>query len=171
MSFASNLRSYAAVGDTGEMAIEAAAGMEVSNQSYSRIAGWVFNSQLPPIGGNPAPPWLWVGPNIVGEDPNFGHYGPTSRQIDLVIYAAKNYLPCWSSGNEVTDSGPPPSTPPNPPVTYWRVSGPTTITTSTTFHPPDGGNPPIGFDTLKQQGVAKNNFVVGAVEDIGVFCN
>jgi hypothetical protein len=166
MSFASNLRSYASVGDTGEMAIEAAAGMEVSNHSYSRIAGWVYNSQLPLIGGNPAPPWLWIGPDIVGEDPSFGHYGPTSRQIDLVIYAAKHYLPCWSAGNEVTDFGPTPSTPPNPPVTYWRLSGPTTITTSTTFHPPDGGNPLTGFDTLKQQGVAKNNFVVGAVEGI-----
>jgi Subtilase family len=159
MSFGANLRAYAAVGDTGEMATEAAAGMRVSNHSYSRVAGWLFNASLPTIGGQPAPPWLWNGPDIVGEDPNFGHYGPTSRQIDLVVYDARRYLPCWSSGNEVTDTGPAAG------AVYWRVNG-ANISTSNTAHPPDGGANGAGFDTLKQQSTAKNNLVVGAVADI-----
>lgn len=159
VSFGAFLRAFAAVGDTGEMASEAAAGMCVSNHSYGQRTGWVFFTGLPNIGGSPPPPWLWFGPDIAGEDPNFGYYSSVSRGIDLVVYDAKRYLPVWAAGNDAIDTGPAPG------ATYWRFIGGNTIAPSTTLHPADGGA--VGSsDTLVAQSAAKNNLVVGAVGDL-----
>ena len=133
--------------------------MRVSNHSYGRTTGWLFFQGLPPINGQPAPPWLWVGPDVAGEDPNFGYYSTISRGIDLVVYDARTYLPVWAAGNDATDTGVAAGT------AYWRIVNGNQITPSTTQHPADGGSPG-GSDTLLAHSMAKNSLVVGAAGDI-----
>jgi hypothetical protein len=177
MAFAAVLAAYGSAGDIAEMMAAGATGLQLSNHSYSRRFGWLR------LGNS----WFWLGPDDDGEDPRFGLYTQQSREIDIVAYENPYYLSLWSSGNEGTDIGPVNSTGVIPAGTqYTRVhdddqDGNFTAETVTTNHPPDSGDPlpgatpifftgigfrPVGIasDTLKS--AAKNNLMVGAVDDL-----
>ena len=177
-AFSSAIAAYDAVGDIGEMSLAVAAGLELSNHSYSLVSGWRFLSSYG---------WVWWGRDIIGEDPRFGIYTAHSRQVDLLVYESNYYLPLFSSGNEVTEAGPVNAAGVIPPGTvYWRAVDtngdgvPDQLVADDTQHPSDGGVPlpgstppfpnwpPIGpgFDTVKPRGCAKNNLAVGAIEDV-----
>lgn len=178
-AFAADIDAFDAVADTGEMAIAASQGLELSNHSYSLRAGWVF---LSGVG------WTWFGRDVAGEDPQFGIYTELSRQIDLLVYESDSYLPVFSSSNEIGNFGPVDATGTIPAGQfYWRAADtdndgiPDTLFWVNTSHPPDGGNPlpgsaspipgvlpplGVGFDTIKPRACAKNNLVVGAISDV-----
>jgi hypothetical protein len=180
-AYQSTLRAYTATNDIGEMAAAAAAGLRLSNHSYSQVAGWRFISGLG---------WVWFGSIGAGEDARFGIYERESRQIDLVAYEAKNYLSVYSSGNEASDFGPVSNTNGLIPAgtSYWRAVDdngdgiPDRVVSDTVTHPSDGGLPQpastippnaagfpklgLGFDTLKPSSVAKNNLAIGAIDDV-----
>ena len=178
-AFAADIDAFDAVADTGEMAIAASQGLELSNHSYSLRAGWVFLSGFG---------WTWFGRDVVGEDPQFGIYTELSRQIDLLVYESDGYLPVFSSSNEIGNFGPVDGTGTIPAGQfYWRAADtdndgiPDTLFWVNTTHPPDGGNPSpgsaspipgvlpplgVGFDTVKPRACAKNNLVVGAISDV-----
>ncbi|MEN8693519.1 MAG: S8 family serine peptidase [Akkermansiaceae bacterium] len=167
MAYEAQLEAYGSANDFSEMLAAGVSGMELSNHSYSQRYGWIGSD-------------IWLGPAASGEDPRFGLYGVQSKQIDVVAYESPHYLTVWSSGNEGSDLGAAPGT------LYQRIhddNGDGIFTVSgfiNTPHPPDCGHPlpgatgandlgvplGLGFDTLKASGVAKNNLVVGAIEDL-----
>ena len=167
MAYETQLKAYGSAHDFPEMLAAGVGGMELSNHSYSQRYGWLGSG-------------IWLGPAAAGEDPRFGLYGEQSKQIDVVAYESPHYLTVWSSGNEGSDLGAASG------AFYRRIhddNGDGIFTISgfiNTPHPPDGGNPlpgatggndvgvplGLGFDTLKASGVAKNNLVVGAIEDL-----
>jgi hypothetical protein len=178
-AFTANIDAFDSIGDTGEMAIAASQGLELSNHSYSLAVGWVF---LEGFG------WTWFGRDIAGEDPQFGIYTELSRQVDLLVYESDTYLPVFSSSNEIGNFGPVDASGTIPPGTvYWRAEDtdgdgiPDTLFGDDTPHDPDGGNPQpgsaspipgflpplgVGFDTVKPRASAKNNLAVGAISDV-----
>lgn len=81
----------------------------------------------------------WTGDNSISEseDYRFGFYGNSSRTVDAIAYSAPYYSIFKSAGNDRGNSG----------------SGP---------FPPDGP-----FDCISDWGVAKNVFVIGAVQKNG----
>lgn len=176
-SYQATLEAYAAPDDFSEMATEAAGGLELSNHSYSRVAGWRIYLNN----------WFWFGPvATAGEDAVFGLYDFESRNLDIIAYEAQTFLSIHSSGNEAADFGPVSSVAGiiapgqaylvpedvNPIDGFFDVS--------TVTHPSDSGLPLAGsvpytvdepnigpgFDTIKPSSVAKNNLSIGAVNDI-----
>jgi hypothetical protein len=81
----------------------------------------------------------WTGDNSISEseDYRFGFYGNSSRTVDAIAYSAPYYSIFKSAGNDRGNSG----------------NGP---------FPPDGP-----FDCISDWGVAKNVFVIGAVQKNG----
>lgn len=176
--FDADIAAYDSVGDIGEMGLAVAAGMELSNHSYSLRSGWLFDRTYG---------WIWFGRDIAGEDPRFGIYTAHSRELDILVYESETYLPIFSAGNEVTHWGPIDATGIIPPNTYYWFPLDTdgdgiidTLQWINTVHPSDGGAPlpgatppypnwpPVGpgYDTLKPRACAKNNLAVGAIEDV-----
>jgi hypothetical protein len=145
MAYQANLQAYEWTNDLSEMAIAAAAGMEISNHSYGYITGWYT-----PDGST----WTWYGDLSVStnEDYNFGFYGPEARDWDQVAFDAPNYLIVKSSGNDRGDfySGG---------HRHYGVSG-----TFFDSHDADGGS--TGYDCISYMGVAKNVLTVGAVYEV-----
>lgn len=177
-AFEAEIAAYDSVGDIGEMSLAVSAGLELSNHSYSMVAGWLFDSTYG---------WLWFGRDVAGEDPRFGMYTSHSRELDILVYESETFLPLFSAGNEVTHWGPINATGTIPPNTYYWFPLDTdgdgiidTLQWINTVHPSDGGAPlpgatppyqnwpPVGpgYDTLKPRACAKNNLAVGAVEDV-----
>ena len=85
--------------DEGEMALAAFrnGGILLSNHSYGFITGWSYNSN-----GF----WYFYGPNGYDVDPGFGYYGTDAKDVDEIMYNAKNYLVVRAAGNNRTENGP-----------------------------------------------------------------
>lgn len=149
MSPAAILRSWDYDGDLSEMPVAAAAGMRISNHSYSPATGWVSSGGL----------WFWYGDVSVNavEDYGFGFYGAAAQAFDEIAYAAPGYLIVGSAGNNRVDYGPGPGGQ----HYVWNGSG---WSSSTDTRDPDGGV--SGYETIPWQKNAKNVLSVGAVEDI-----
>ena len=177
-AYNAEILAYDSVGDIGEMILAVAAGLELSNHSYSSRSGWIYNSTYG---------WIWIGRDVAGEDPTFGIYTYQAREIDLLCYMSETYLPLFSSGNEVTEPGPVNLSGVIPVGTlYWRAVDSDgdgivdQVVSDNTTHPSDAGTPLSGatppyqgwpaigpgFDTCKPRACAKNTLAVGAIEDV-----
>ncbi|MEQ9657561.1 S8 family serine peptidase [Fulvivirga sp.] len=80
--------------DLGNMAMEAAKGLILSNHSYGVMLGWDFQNGS----------WQWFG----GEsdvDLRFGHYSNNSKALDNIAFNAPNYTIVRSAGNDRSDVG------------------------------------------------------------------
>ncbi len=135
--------------DLAEMAAAAAAGLRVSNHSYSPVAGWRMA-----LGQ-----WYWHGdPSISAtEDWAFGYYDDEARDLDQLAFDAPGYLIVASAGNNRADYGPGSGG-------EHGVWDGTQWIPSTDTREPDGG--PDGYDSLPRSKNAKNTLVVGAVDDL-----
>jgi hypothetical protein len=138
--------------DLAEMALRASEGVQVSNHSYSSIAGWLNNYRND---GR----WAWFGDaeDNSQEDREFGIYDAGGRAWDNLVYNAEYYLPVKSAGN---DRGEGPSA---QPAQHWEVQGGAWKLVNT-VREKDGGAE--GYDCIPSYGNAKNILTVGAVEDI-----
>ncbi|MEZ5083764.1 MAG: S8 family serine peptidase [Bacteroidales bacterium] len=136
MSYKATLKAWDWNNDLSEMASAAAAGMEISNHSYSFGGGW----------DNGTGTWVWGGNSSISptEDYKFGFYDNLSRQADIVAFNAPNYLITVSAGNQ-------------------RGEGPSNA--GQNGNPEiDGGED--GFDCLSRgYSVSKNVLTVGAVRE------
>jgi hypothetical protein len=148
MSYEANLSAYDWDLDDAEMAAAAAGGLQVSNHSYGRVAGWRARGS-----------WYWYGDLDVSsvEDYGFGFYGSLPQTYDQISYGAPHYLIVKSAGNNRNDVGPAPGS-----GHYHSDNGQWVWATDT--HDPDGGS--IGYDCIPWRGNAKNILTVGAVHDI-----
>ncbi|WP_165954229.1 S8 family serine peptidase [Seongchinamella unica] len=130
----------------------AAAGLLVSNHSYSIAAGWIPYGQAEPDN------WWWIGGDG-DEDPNFGYYDEEARELDQIANAAPYYLMVKAAGNDRWDIGPEAG------ETYTIVDQDgISQGTSTQQRPADCGQ--TGYDCLPGAVVAKNILTVGAVNDV-----
>jgi hypothetical protein len=139
--------------DLAEMAGEASRGLLVSNHSYGYIRGWVDLGD-----------WYWFGDTAISEteDYLFGFYSGTSRDIDELLYAAPNYLPVLSAGNDRNDFSPGAV-----PHYYWDARA-QKWSLSTKLRDNDGGL--YGYDCLANgPAVAKNTLTIGAVEPVAEY--
>ena len=161
MAGEASLQSYDWFDDSGEMANAAAAGLALSNHSYSYIVGWQ-------LGYEPDRPndWYWFGDISVSttEDYRFGFYDTTASDWDSIAVNAPTYLIVAAAGNDRWDDGPSSDTekywwwnPASPKYNKWEE-------TTLAQHP---RNPDGDYDCLPGgPQVAKNALVVGAVDDI-----
>ncbi|MFC1733881.1 S8 family serine peptidase, partial [candidate division KSB1 bacterium] len=156
MAFEATLTAYDWNSDETEMATEAAAGMEVSNHSYSHITGWEYDCNADGL-------WCWYGVVSVSttEDYRFGFYSSYSEDLDDLMYDAPYYLSVWSSGNDRNDY------PASQPTTHWYHNGSSWVTTSLVTRDNDGGS--TGYDCIGSYGTAKNVLTVGATEDVASY--
>ncbi|OYU97244.1 MAG: hypothetical protein CFE21_02840 [Bacteroidetes bacterium B1(2017)] len=90
--------------DNTEMSSAAAAGMLVSNHSYSQISGWQYDTDLAR--------WeFWGDPSVSSvEDYKYGFYDNISAQWDQITVNYPNYLPFVAAGNDRGEPGTIPST-------------------------------------------------------------
>lgn len=145
-----NIYTYDFNNDIAELASEASDGSTVSNHSYGTLSGWRYDytSEV----------WYWYGDIglSTAEDVKFGFYNTKSRDVDFIHYYAPKYLMVKSAGNERDDG------PEIQPVDHlvWDDNW----VSSQLIHEPDGGSD--GYECLSHMAVAKNNIVVGAVEDV-----
>ena len=145
MAFAAQVQARDLQLDLGEMTGAVGTNhMRLSNQSYGQIAGWYYDA-----GGGV---WDWFGyANISAtQDPAFGNYTTNSSGFDSLIQGAPTYLQVWAAGNDQGEA------PPVQPTNHIERTGPTT-----TYRPTDGDQG--GYDTMSQQGCAKNVLTVGAI--------
>ena len=153
MAPAANLQAWDWNNDLTEMADAAAAGLLVSNHSYSIAAGWIPYGQAEPDN------WWWIGGAANNEDPNFGYYDSEAQALDQIANTAPHYLIVKAAGNDRWDIGP------NPGETYTIVDqNGVSQGTSTQQRPADCGQ--TGYDCLPGSVVAKNILTVGAVNDV-----
>ena len=149
MAPAATLDCYDWDADLAEMAAAAAAGMRVSNHSYSATAGWRMSQGQ----------WYWHGDPAISEteDYGFGFYGTDAQAVDELAYDAPGYLIVVSAGNNRADYGPGSGGE----HAIWDGDKwvPSTVTRD-----PDGGL--SGYDSLPWSKSAKNPLVVGAVNDL-----
>lgn len=126
--------------DINEMATQARAdqaSLIISNHSYGLVQGW--NCSTPTS-------CTWFGtPSIsTQEDWRFGFYTNTSRSLDETAFNAPYYSIFWAAGNDRDDTN------------TSGIGG---------TNPPDG-NGGTGFDSMSQEGCAKNVFTIGAIAKI-----
>ena len=162
-----DLWSYGWTNDLSEL--EAAAStIAASNHSYAYTRGWTYTYRNGPNGLKYY--GMWYGRRDLGdEDQDFGKYDSETQSLDATLYDNPDVLSVWAAGNErgedwadldpwyYTRFGP------NPDDWDWRrVDDP--------VHPapPADGSHDGGYDTLPQMQAAKNNLVVGAIDDIVV---
>jgi len=137
-----NLRSYFWDNDLNEMANEASptqTSLLISNHSYGLIQGWNCSS---------ATNCTWFGnPSISTiEDWRFGFYTQVAKGIDEVAFNAPYYSIFWAAGNDRDD------------VNFPNTGGSNPA-------PPDG-NSGTGFDSMGQEGTAKNILTIGAIAKV-----
>lgn len=140
MAGRASLISYFWDNDISEMAAQARpdqASLILSNHSYGLIQGW--NCTTPTT-------CVWTGTPSIStvEDWRFGFYTNTSRSLDETAFNAPFYSIFWAAGNDRDDG---------------NTSG------SGGTNPPDG-NGGTGFDSMSQEGCAKNIFTIGAIGKI-----
>lgn len=135
--------------DLAEMAAAAAAGLRVSNHSYSPSAGWRSSWGQ----------WYWHGDVGISatEDYGFGFYGEDARALDEIAHGAPGYVIVASAGNNRIERGP--GTGGDHAIWNGVEWEPSTATRD-----PDGGA--TGYDTIPWSKNAKNVLVVGAVDDV-----
>ncbi len=128
MGYNGELDAYEWNSDETEMATAAAAGMEISNHSYSTAAGYYQYYQ-----------WIWMAMGIgygtstsisTQEDYQFGFYDSFAQNWDQIAYNAPYYLIVKSAGND-------------------RGEGPSNAVT----YPVDGY--PDGYDCIAHQALSK----------------
>jgi hypothetical protein len=135
--------------DNSEIALEAA-GLLISNHSYSIISGWNFNSAQNR--------WEFYGRPNEDEDYKFGYYSTDAQELDSIAYNAPFYLIVKSSGNNRGETGPAVGEP------YFRFNAQNQMTAA--------GNRPASissndsYGTITWDGNAKNILTVGAVRGI-----
>lgn len=151
MSYASTIAAYDWDDAQTEMALAAAAGMNISSHSYGFITGWRWVS----------PDWYWYGDTDISEveDYGFGYYGARAQEWDQIAYDAPYYTICKSAGNERNDDGPDPGG-----GHYVWDNDIEDWVWSTTVRNADGWD--SGYDTVSWFTTAKNIITVGAIEDI-----
>lgn len=152
MSFAGSADSYDWQHDDTEMTAAAAAGLLLSNHSYTYLTGWNYDE-----GANV---WYWYGDVDVStvEDYGFGLYAAPTRAWDQLAAAAPYYLICQAAGNDRNHWGP------GAGAGHYYYQRGTGWTWSTAFRQADGADG--GYDTIPYRGNAKNVLTVGAVADI-----
>jgi hypothetical protein len=126
--------------DINEMATQARAdqaSLIISNHSYGLIQGWNCTSPTS---------CTWFGTTSIStqEDWRFGFYTNSSRSLDETAFNAPFYSIFWAAGNDRDDTN------------ISGVGG---------ANPPDG-NGGTGFDSMSQEGCAKNIFTIGAIGKI-----
>ncbi len=144
MAYAAQVQAWDLRTDVGEMTRSVGTNhMRLSNQSYSSIAGWYY------YGGGL---WVWYGyPNVSAtQDPTFGNYTTNSVGYDSLVQGAPTYLQVWAAANDQGEA------PPIQPTNHLERTGYTT-----TYRPADGDQG--GYDTISDQGCAKNVLTVGAI--------
>lgn len=154
MVFAATIDSYDWDSDGSEMAAAAATAagqydtkLYLSNHSYGYSYGWRYD------GG-----WIWTGTGTDQNayDPDFGQYSSLSVNMDVIAYNAPYYLIFWAAGNENNDG-------PNNGNTV--TIGAASVTYDSSIHPQNDGNYRNGFETIGDNGIAKNLITVGAAND------
>ena len=159
MAWAADLDAHEWTDDEGEMAAAAAAGLTISNHSYSFLRGWYENT------GFFNPGWYWYGDSTVSEteDYRFGFYDDLSVSLDDLANAAPDYLVVVAAANDRNDNVPAPGT-----EHYYYHYGEGKWKLSTKVRDADGGI--LGWDCLPNgKQTAKNALVVGAVEDVAAY--
>ncbi len=154
MSFQGNLDAFDWDFDTAEMAEAAIEGIRVSNHSYGYRAGWdcCLMGNLIWWGDNRLPP------NVA--DPYFGHYDDVAAEWDDIAFNAPQYLMVKAAGNARLFG------PPFQPFAHYEFDYENNFQpfVTNTVRPLNGA--PLGHDTLTDSANAKNNLVVGAVNDV-----
>ena len=151
MSYGAKLQSSDFFSDTSEMMTAVGTSrMRLSNHSYGRTTGWYQD-----IGGN----WYWYGTSEIStnQDPKFGLYNSTSSNLDYITYSAPTYLTVWAAGNSVSNG------PSVQPVNHFEQLLSGQVVYTNWVHPLDGGGSLGGYDTILEQGAAKDVLTVGAV--------
>jgi hypothetical protein len=136
--------------DASEMAGEAA-GLLLSNHSYSYLAGWVQNE----VQNNR---WEFYGEVGATEDYKFGYYGPDAQLLDSIAYNAPYYLIVKSAGNNRDMNGPAVG------ETYYRRNSQGQMINAGAR--PEGISSNDGYDIISLDVGAKNILTVGAVNPI-----
>lgn len=140
-AYGASLESYDNVLDYEEMADAAAAGMHFSNHSYGVISGWIRDQRTFTFGapfGQLTLEWRWMGRATGTEDPGWGLYERSARQLDVLTNAQPYYLPVYAAGNfnQLGQTGPVDS-----------VTGTTAPTTY--YYRIHDDNPPYGPNNLE----------------------
>ncbi|MBW6498185.1 MAG: choice-of-anchor J domain-containing protein [Bacteroidales bacterium] len=151
MAPAANLHVYDFGNDEEEMIQAAASGALLSNHSYGRPTGWLFQTNQ----------WWWYGDTRISStiDYKFGYYGDETRVRDEITYLAPFYLQVHASGNDRLDTGPIPGEEHNVfdhDLGIWVKS--------TDPRERDGGED--GFDSTTGLVIGKNVLTVGSVADV-----
>jgi hypothetical protein len=141
-AFEASSRNFDFGVDNSTVPSEASQGATVTNHSYGLRGGWSQedNGQ-----------WLWHGPPDSLRDPRFGYYDNSARTWDNFHVNAPYLLTVKSAGNQRGDG-------PNPGTPHTIVA---TGATSTLTRPANGP-----YDCLMSVATAKNNLVVGAVNNV-----
>jgi len=151
MAPAANLHVYDFGNDEEEMIQAAASGALLSNHSYGRPTGWLFQTNQ----------WWWYGDTRISStiDYKFGYYSDETRVRDEITYLAPFYLQVHASGNDRLDTGPIPGEEHNVfdhNLEIWVKS--------TDTRERDGGEE--GFDSTTGLVIGKNVLTVGSVADV-----
>jgi len=154
MAPAAELHVYDFSNDEGEMIAAAADGAILSNHSYGRPTGWLFNLNQ----------WWWYGDTRISEtiDYKFGFYSEETALRDEITYLAPFYLQVHAAGNDRVDFGPEEGEEYN---VFDHDLG--VWVKSTDYREPDGGE--YGYDSTTGLVLGKNVITVGSVADIDVY--
>ena len=150
--------------DLNELREEAESGLILSNHSYGIVTGWtLFDTDSDGFVDSD----LWFEDiDLFTEDRDFGKYNLLSRDLDEILFDNPNLLSVWAASNDRNEGF------------RNRFRDQTYVTFSSTLggwvrfdsvvrEAPEGdGNLGSGFDSLPSAQVAKNNLVVGAINDI-----
>ncbi|MBN2356399.1 S8 family serine peptidase [candidate division KSB1 bacterium] len=149
MAYEATLHAYDWLNDLSEMSLAAAAGLLLSNHSYTYIRGWHYN-----LFGDDR--WVWMGDlnYSLTEDCYFGLYSLASRIMDDIACDAPYYLIVKPVGNDRDDNGPAPG------AHYWLFNGGNLIDSA---DPRDADGP---WDCIPDDAIGKNILTVGAIDDI-----
>lgn len=144
------LLAYDFSNDEAEMAVAASEMLLLSNHSYGKVCGWSYNTSNEN--------WFWHGDLTLNEveDKDFGHYDSICWNIDYITNNAPYYLMVKSAGNDRNEG------PSVQPIDHydWNEGW----YSNNDIHDLDGGED--GYKSLCSVAVAKNNLVVGAVNDL-----
>jgi len=146
MAYQAPLKAYDWNSDNSEMTSAAAAGLLVSNHSYSTITGWEYNNSR----------WEWWGTWSLSqtEDYIFGFYVQKAAEWDQIALSNPYYLIVKSAGNDRGEaaSG----------STWWRRDGSGNWIQATETKPGAVGP----YDCMPAYSCAKNILTIGAVNAI-----
>jgi hypothetical protein len=153
MSYQAPIKCYDWNSDVSEMATAAAAGLLVSNHSYSQISGWNYNSSLNR--------WEnWADPDVnAQEDYKFGYYDNICQTWDQLANTYPNYAMFVAAGNDRGTPSPYPAT-----FAVRNGSGGWVNMSSSDPNKPSVTGP---YDCISGgQANAKNTITIGAVNKI-----